>query len=87
MLTHAKHIHTPHKSHVHHAHHAFKYGRFYKCTYCGRKGHLAKFCYDRINGTNNHVWVRSINPHGPKKIWVPKSTPIVFDVSVGSHLK
>ena len=37
--THAQtpHIHHAHKPHVHHAHHAFKYGRFYKCTYCGRK--------------------------------------------------
>ena len=67
---HTKHVHTPHvhhvlkphvhhahKPHVHHPHHAFKYERFYKCTYCGRNGHLAKFCYDHINGTNNHVLV------------------------------
>ena len=48
---------------------------------------LAKFCYDRINGTNNNVWVRKgTHPHGPNKIWVPKSTPIVFDVGVGSHM-
>ena len=25
------------------------------------------------------------NPHGPKKIWVPRSTPILFDIGVGSH--
>ena len=58
--THTKHVHTPHihhahKPYVHHAHHAFKYGRFYKCTYRGRNGHLANFCYDRINDTNNNV--------------------------------
>ena len=72
--THTKHDHTPHvhhahKPHVHHAHHAFKYGRFYKCTYCGRNDHVAKFYYDCINGTNNHVWFRKdANPHRPNKI-------------------
>ena len=54
------------------------------------KGHLARFCYDRIydeNLANNFVWVREgTNPHGPKKIWVPKTTPLVFDVGVGSHM-
>ena len=55
-VNHAKIPHA-HKSHVHkpHAHYAFKYGRIYKCTYCGRNGHLAKFGYDHINSTNNHV--------------------------------
>ena len=24
--------------------------------------------------------------HGPKKLWVPKTTPIVYDVGVGSHM-
>ena len=44
-----------HNSHVHkpHTHYVFKYGRIYRCTYCGRNGHLAKFCYDHINRTNN----------------------------------
>ena len=48
-----------HKSHVHkpHGHCAFKYEKIYKCTYCGRNGHLAKFCYDHINSMNNPVWV------------------------------
>ena len=51
---------------------------------------LAKFCYDRIhdlNFANRFVWVRKgANPHGPNKVWVPKSTPIVFDIGVGSYL-
>ena len=34
--THTKHVHTPH------SHHAFIYGRVYSCTYCDRKGYLAK---------------------------------------------
>ena len=45
----------------------------YTCTHCGRKGHLVKFCYDRIhdsNFANKYVWVRKrANPNGPKKVW------------------
>ena len=59
-----KHIHATHghtsKSHTKHAHlthHAYMCGRVYSCTYCGRKGHLAKFYFDRINASNNHIWV------------------------------
>ena len=54
------------------------------------KDYLAKFCYDRIddsNFANKFVWVRKgANPHGPNKIWVPKFTPVLFDICVGSHL-
>ena len=50
---------------------------------------IAKFFYDRVhdvNLTNNFVWVKKgANPHGPKTVWVPKTTPMVFDVGVGSH--
>ena len=85
--SHVNHAKTPHvhKSHVHkpHAHYAFKYGRIYKCTYCGQNGHLAKFLYNHINSTNNHVWVRNTNTLGPKKIWVPKSIIQLFDI--GTH--
>ena len=77
---HTPHVHHAHKPHVHHAHHAFKYERFYKCTYYGRNGHLAKFYYDCIIGTNNHVCVRSTNVVGPKKLWVSKSTTSFFDI-------
>ena len=38
-----------------HMHHAFLYGKVCTCTCCGRKGHLAKFCYDRINTSNDHI--------------------------------
>ena len=51
--THAKSTHA-HKSHTHYA---FRYGRVYRCTYCGKNGHLAKFCYDQVNRSNNLVWV------------------------------
>ena len=65
------------------------YAHVYTCTHCGRKGHLAKFCYDRVhnvNLANRFVWVRkSANPHGSNRVWVPKTTPILFDVGVGSH--
>ena len=89
---------TPH-IHAHH-HHAYayvarhdhtlthKHPKVYKCTHCGRKGHLAKFCYDKINALNfaKNVWVPlNANPHGPKKKWVPKSPPFVFDIGEGSH--
>ena len=26
------------------------------------------------------------NPRGPKRKWVPKFSPLVFDVGVGSHM-
>ena len=82
---------TRHIPHVHHDHtHSHMYARVYKCTHCGRKGHLAKFYFNKINHlnfTNKEVWVPfNTNPHGPKKkIWVPKSPPLVFDVGVSSH--
>ena len=78
--SHTKHAHI---SHAHYIHHVFMYGRIYKCTYCDRHGHLAKFYYDRINCTNNHVWVRSTNVIGPMKIWVRKSTTPLF--VAGTH--
>ena len=78
--SHTKHTHVPH---AHHAYHAFMYGKIYTCAYCGRKGHLAKFYFDPINASDNHISVRKgSNPHGPNKIWVPKLTPILFDVGV-----
>ena len=91
---HAPHMHAHHTwhTHAHHAHtHDSMYAHVYSCTHCGRKGHLAKFCYDRIhisNFANKFVWVRKgANPHGPKRVWVPKTTPpIIFDVGVGSHM-
>ena len=39
-----------------------------------------------VNFANRFVWIRKgANPHGPKRVWVPKATPI-FDVGVGSHM-
>ena len=49
------HAHTPpHTSHAHHAHthHNHMYARVFNYTHCGRKGHLAKFYFDRINNIN-----------------------------------
>ena len=90
---HAPHIHSHHIRHAHayHAHtHDLKYAHVYTCTHCGRKGHLPKFCYDivyNVHFANKFCWVRKgANPHGPNRVWVPKSTPILFDVGVGSHL-
>ena len=78
--THASHVHTHNTMHAH----------VYTCTHCGRKGHLAKFCYDRMhdsNFTNRFVWIRKgANPYGPKRKWVPKTAPKIFDVGVGSRI-
>ena len=54
-LHHAKHPKHPHTQHTPHTHHAFMYGKVFSCTYCGRKGHLVKFCYDRLNASHNNV--------------------------------
>ena len=63
--------------HAHYSHHAYayvarhdhththKHSKVYKCTHCGRKGHLAKFCYDKINAIN----------FANKNVWVPNETP------------
>jgi len=53
----AHHATRTHATHAHHAqtHHAFSYANVYSCTNCGRKGHSAKFCYDRINASNDRV--------------------------------
>ena len=84
------HAHHPRHTHAPHGHHHSMYAHVYTCTHCGRGGHLAKFCFDRLHTSNlakNFVWVRNeTNPHGPNKIWVPKITPRVFDVGVGSHM-
>jgi len=84
------HVHTQAQPHAHHTpyahahtHYAFLYVKMYTCTYCGRKVPLAKFCYDKMNALNSHVWVRKTNILGPKKIWVPKPTSILNDI--GTH--
>ena len=85
------HAHHRRHTHAHHAHtHDAMYAHMYTCTHCEHKGHLAKFCYDRIhnsNFVNNFIWVRKgVNSHKPNKVWVPKSTPIAFEVGVGFHM-
>ena len=83
------HAHPPWHTHAPHGHHHHMYAHVYTCTHCERMGHLAKFCFDRLDASNlatKFVWVREgTNPHGPNKIWVPKTTPLVFDVGVNSH--
>ena len=91
---------TPHvHAHHHHAYayvarhdhtHTHKHPKVYKCTHCGRKVHLAKFCFDKLHvlnvAKNKSVWVPlNANPRGPKRKWVPKSPPFIFDVGAGSH--
>ena len=53
------------------------------------QGHLVKFYYDKVNTinfANKNVWVPyNANPRGPKRKWVPKFSPFVFDVGAGSH--
>ena len=55
------HIHAHHSQHTHASHvrtHDTMYAHVYTCTHCGRKGHLVRFCYDRLiisNFANNGV--------------------------------
>ena len=84
------HVHPSRHTHAHHGHNHNMYAHVYTCTHCGRKRHLARFCYDRLHDENlacNLVWVRKdTNPRGPKRKWVPKTTPLIFDVGVGSRI-
>ena len=85
------HAHHPRHTHASHVHvHNTMYAHVYTCTHCGRKGHLTKFYYDKIHDENlatKFVWVRKgANPHRPKRVWVPKTTPMLFDVGVDSRL-
>ena len=43
---------TKSKSSTHYAH---MYSKTYKCSICGRQGHLAKFCYDAHKHKNSNV--------------------------------
>ena len=88
---HLMHAHKPRHTHAPHAHtHHTLYAHVYTCKHCGRKGHLTKFCYDRVqdvNLANKFIWVRKgASPYGPNRVWVPKTTPIVFDVGGGLSL-
>ena len=84
------HAHPSRHTHAHHGHNHDMYAHVYTCTHCGRKGHLARFCYDHLhieNLANNLVWVRKdTNPRGPTRKWVPKSTSLIFDVGGGSRI-
>ena len=78
---HAPHVHAHHTRHTHISHvhtHNTMYTHVYTCTHCGRKGHLVKFCYDRINDSNfanKFVWVRKgANPIDPRKFGYQNSS-------------
>jgi len=64
---HAHHTRHTYASHVHT--HDTMYAHVYTRTHCGRKGHLAKFYYDRIHNSkfaNKFIWVRKgANPMDP----------------------
>ena len=70
------HIHAHHHAYAYvarHDHtHTHKHLKVYKCTHCGRKGHLAKFFFDKmhhINFAKKNVWVPlDANPLDPKKM-------------------
>ena len=55
---HVPHVHAHHPRHIyahfaHHDHtHSHVHTRVYKCTHYGRKGHLEKFCFDKIHHIN-----------------------------------
>ena len=54
------------------------------------KDHLVKYYFDKVNSpnfANKNVWVPyDANLHGPKRKWVPKFSPLGFDVGVSSHM-
>ena len=84
------HAYAHHHAYAHFAHydhtHTHMHARVYKCTHCGRKGHLAKFCFNKEpkHFANKNVPYKA-NPQGPKRKWVPKYPPFVCDVGAGSH--
>ena len=43
----------------------------YHCVYCSRKGHIARFCYDRLRDLSN--------PSGPIRVWGPKEKFVLQD--------
>ena len=56
-------FHTNHEKHAQHAHthqhkHAFIYGKVYTYAHCGRKGHLAKKFYAKLDILHKNVWVQ-----------------------------
>ena len=57
---HTKHAHQAQNSH----HHAFMYAKVFTCTYCDRNGHLAKFCYNKLNLEDRNIWI--LIPKDPK---------------------
>ena len=69
------HAHDPRHTYAHYAHHdhthSHVHARVYKCTHCGRKGHLIRFCYDRVNSLNfvnkNICVPYNANPLDPKE--------------------
>ena len=63
------------------------YSKIYICAHCGRKGHLAKFCYAKLNLSNKNIWGENTNPIGPKKIWEPKDTPNLIDTGASTSSK
>ena len=69
--THASHIHT----------HNTMYAHVYTCTHCGRKGHLTKFCYDRLNTSNfvnKFVWVRKGANPMDSKVYGYQNSPLFY---------
>ena len=70
--THASHVYTHNTMYVH----------VYTCTHYGRKGHLAKFCYDKIHDVNlatKFIWVRKgSNPPWTQKSMGTKDHPYVI---------
>ena len=43
--------------HIHKAQHThgYIYGKVNSCTHCGRKRHLAQYCYSRLNFKNDKI--------------------------------
>jgi hypothetical protein len=60
-------------SHKKTTHHAHMYAKVHKCTVCGRKGHLAKFCYDTHTRVQKPVSVGTIVPNISHTHFIPRT--------------
>ena len=67
------------KHKAHRNHHAHFYTPMF-CDFCGRRGHIERFCYDKIGktsyGKNRFTWKRDTNYIEPKAKWVPKLSSV-----------
>ena len=50
----------------------------YMVEFIHAKGHLVKFSFDKVNASNDHIWVRKANIIGPKRKFGYQNQPIRY---------